>query len=172
MDLCTSIGLWGPGSAFSYTDNVNTWQASLMENADDFHASKDCVPVWKDPMDGITATLNELMFRTSVQAARTLLQDVLSFRLDQDLPTEYQVDGLRIDTTPVFRTRWPFFWAATSIQVVCVVLVLITCRYLLAACDLNRAWVQCDCGEPFGGATRSCTNTLAAIDVRDSCVGI
>ncbi|KAK4631197.1 hypothetical protein CLAFUW4_02394 [Fulvia fulva] len=156
MNLYTAIGMWEPGSDFPHTDNVNTWQTSLIQNADDFHARKDCAPKWKDLMDDITATLNELMFRTSVEAARSMAAGDLLERLDAGFQTEYQVDGLRIDAQPVFQTRWPFYWAAASVQVLCVLLVLITYRHYwllgrtmslspleIARPSMRQSWTRC-----------------------------
>ncbi|CAK4034145.1 Hypothetical predicted protein [Lecanosticta acicola] len=126
MDVYTYITMWSPGEKYQYTDNVDTFQAKLMDNAFRFYAGDDCAPSWNNPMSDITATLNDVMFRTAVHAASELPEAELLDLIDPGLEVDQEVQGLRVDAQPIFKTRWPFFWAAASVQLVCVLLVLVT----------------------------------------------
>lgn len=126
MDFYSDIGMRGPGTDNQYTDNINRVQSRLIANSEDYFNKKACAPVWQDPVPEVLTVLNRLMFSTSVQVVKDLDQDELRSKIDDGWEISYDVEGLRIDAQPIFRTRWIFFWGATLIQVLCVGLVGVT----------------------------------------------
>ncbi|KAK4504395.1 hypothetical protein PRZ48_005311 [Zasmidium cellare] len=83
-------------------------------------------PVLRDPWNEVLKRLDELMFRAAVLATQTLDEAAVAEPSEPSLTTRQNVDGIRIDAQPVFETRRGFFWGASAVQIVCVVLVTIT----------------------------------------------
>ncbi|KAK4619366.1 hypothetical protein CLAFUW4_11573 [Fulvia fulva] len=123
ISMRTSLNV---GSDRTY-DDVNPFTATLIGNlAGYFNGSE--FPRWIDPVDKIKALLNEIAFRTSVQAASLMDQETLLENIDEDLRVEYDAEGTRIDQMPTYQTRWKYFVFAATLDLICVVLVALLYR--------------------------------------------
>ncbi|KAK4508201.1 hypothetical protein PRZ48_001939 [Zasmidium cellare] len=105
-DFYSTIGIWSPGTEFQYTDNINRIQSRFMSNANDLFSKKACAPIFEDPVPEVLTVLNKFMFSTSVYAAKTMDEGDLLALIDPGLEINYDVQGLRIDAQPIFRTSW------------------------------------------------------------------
>ncbi|KAI9695641.1 MAG: hypothetical protein M1820_008488 [Bogoriella megaspora] len=104
-------------SAFTFqmTENYEAWDNEI-----------DCAPAWKDPTQTILATLNELMFRTSIYTASAFNESYLHPLIDEGLNISATVQGTRIDPVNVFHVNYYYFLAAALVEFISVLLIFIT----------------------------------------------
>ena len=80
----------------SLTGERGTFTVQQILNYDEWLGGALCIPHWRDPTDQIIAGLNEMMFRTGIQAAKVVEPAELQSLIDSDLKVTYSVQGLSL----------------------------------------------------------------------------
>jgi hypothetical protein len=86
----------------------------------------DCAPAWKDPRDGVMASLNELMFRVGIDTAARYNETYLKERLDPDMGIKYNITGTAASAVAMYHSDFRWYAGAASLELFCILAILFT----------------------------------------------